>query len=200
MSAGTKKKMLEIKRSKFSEIWMIPVTGVFVAMYIFDFLTLDFSLATIMNNRFGALWGTLGYWGFFLLMLNGLYLSVKKLFSNDPVITMDTNEIKFYVPTKESFLRSSKLEVDLTLQWKEIEKIQLGYTTDHFEGGKTEHLVITPFNEEVAKKYNDIEGHENVLPGVSWKITKRIGIEIKGLALKPKEILVQAKKFLAENS
>ena len=192
--------MLEIKRSKFSEIWLIPFAGVFVAAYIFDFLNADLSLATSLNNRWGAPWGTLGYWGFFLLMLFSLYVSVKTLFSNDPVITMDANEIKFYVPIKDSFIRSSKLEVDLTLQWKEIEKIQLGYATDHFEGGKTVHLVITPFNEEVAKKYNDIEDHEDVWPGVSWKITKRIGIEIKGLELKPKEILVQAKKFLAENS
>ena len=200
MSAGTKKKMLEIKRSKFSEIWLIPFAGVFVAIYISDFLNADLSLATSMNNDWGAPWGTLGYWGFFLVMLSVLSLSVKRLFSNDPVITMDTNEIKFYVPTKDSIFRSYKLKVDLTLQWKEIEKIQLGYASDHFEGGKTEHLVITPFNEEVAKKYNDIEDHKDVWPGVSWKITKRIGIEIKGLELKPKEILVQAKKFLAENS
>ena len=38
MSAGTKKKMLEIKRSKFTEIWLIPFAGVFVALYISDCL------------------------------------------------------------------------------------------------------------------------------------------------------------------
>jgi hypothetical protein len=36
--------------------------------------------------------------------------------------------------------------------------------------------------------------------GMSYDMNKRVGIPLKGLKLKPKEILVQAKKFLAENS
>ena len=193
--------MLEIKRSILSAVGIALIAGIFLAGYIFDFFfTDDFSMIGEFNEELGPLFGPLLYWAFFLAILGSLFVFVKLLISNDPVITMDTNEIKFYVPTKDSIFRSYKLKVDLTLQWKEIEKIQLGYASDHFEGGKTEHLVITPFNEEVAKKYNEIEDHKDVWPGVSWKITKRIGIEIKGLELKPKEILVQAKKFLAENS
>ena len=55
---------------------------------------------------------------------------------------------------------------------------------------------------EVAKKYNslNIKSDEFMSLGMSYDMNKRVGIPLKGLKLKPKEILVQAKKFLAENS
>ena len=109
---------------------------------------------------------------------------------------MDTNEIKFHAPIKGFSSKS------FTMQWKEIESIQRGYQNVPFSGEKIEYLVITPFNEEAAKKYNslNVKSDEFMSLGMSYDMNKRVGIPLKGLKLKPKEILVLAKKFLAENS
>ena len=188
--------MLEIKRSILSTIVVLLSIGLFLALYIFDFTSDSFALADGMNEELGSPFGALLYWAFFLMLLIGLYLGGKQLISNDPVITFDTNEIKFHSP----FLK----KLNLTLQWKEIEKIQLGHqnTPLNYGEGKQPHLVITPFNEEVAKKYNSdsIKSDKFMSLGMSWDMKKRIGIHIKGLELKPKEILAHAKKFLTENS
>ena len=86
------------------------------------------------------------------------------------------------------------------MQWKEIESIQLGHQIT--VGGKFVYLVITPIDQNKAKKYNslNIKSDEFMSLGMSYDMNKRVGIPLKGLKLKPKEILVQAKKFLAENS
>ena len=188
--------MLEIKRSILTTIVLLLGIGLFLALYIFDFTSDSFALADGMNEELGSPFGALLYWAFFLMLLTGLYFTGKQLISNDPVITFDTNEIKFHSP----FLK----KLNLTLQWKEIEKIQLGHQNAplNYGGGKQPYLVITPFNEEVAKKYNSdsIKSEEFMSLGMSWDMKKRIGIHIKGLELKPKEILAHAKKFLTENS
>ena len=188
--------MLEIKRSILTTIVLLLGIGLFLALYIFDFTSDSFALADGMNEELGSPFGALLYWAFFLMLLTGLYFTGKQLISNDPVITFDTNEIKYHF----HFAFSKKL--NLTLQWKEIEKIQLGHQNAPYGGGKQPYLVITPFNEETAKKYNSyrIKEAQFISSGVSWDIKKRIGIHIKGLQLKPKEILVHAKKFLTENS
>ncbi len=194
MSAGTKKKMFEIKRSKLSWAFIILFIGIFLAVYIWDFTDDSFALADGMNEELGLPFGVLLYWAFFLMLLIGLYFGGKQLISNDPVITFDTNEIKFHSPLLKKY--------NLTLQWKEIEKIQLGYQNVPYGGAKQPYLVITPSNEEAAKKYNSyrIKEEQFISSGVSWDMKKRIGIHINGLQLKPKEILVHAKKFLTENS
>tara|TARA_B100000287_G_scaffold426984_1_gene475820 strand:- start:669 stop:1229 length:561 start_codon:yes stop_codon:yes gene_type:complete len=186
--------MFEIKRSKLSWAFVILFIGIFLAVYIWDFTDDSFALADGMNEELGSPFGVLLYWAFFLMLLIGLYLGGKQLISNDPVITFDTNEIKFHSPLLKKH--------NLTLQWKEIEKIQLGYQNVPYGGGKQQYLVITPFNEEAAKKYNSyrIKEEQFISSGVSWDMKKRIGIHINGLQLKPKEILVHAKKFLTENS
>ena len=53
-----------------------------------------------------------------------------------------------------------------------------------------------------AKKYNRVnkKAEEHIPISLSWATKKRIGIAVDGLSLKSKEILVQAKRFLAENS
>ena len=188
--------MFKIKRSILSSIVILLSASALLAIFIFDFLQPNFTLAEDMNKELGSLFGPLIYWAFFLLILSGLYFGGKLLISNDPVITMDTNEIKFHAPIKR-FSQTS-----FTMQWKEIESIQRGYQNAPFGGGKIEYLVITPFNEEVAKKYNslNIKSDNFMSLGMSYDMNKRVGIPLKGLKLKPKEILVQAKKFLAENS
>ena len=186
--------MFEIKRSILSTIVLLLSIGLFLALYIFDFTSDSFALADGMNEELGSPFGALLYWLFFLMLLIGLYFFGKQLISNDPVITFDTNEIKFHSP----FLK----KLNLTLQWKEIEKIQLGHQNAPYGGGKIDYLVITPFNEEAAKKYNsgNIKSEKFMSLGMSWDMKKRIGIHIKGLELKPEEILAHAKKFLTENS
>tara|TARA_B100001175_G_scaffold274986_1_gene249582 strand:- start:277 stop:843 length:567 start_codon:yes stop_codon:yes gene_type:complete len=188
--------MFEIKRSILSSVGMILLAGLFLAGYIFDFLSDDFALVGEFNEELGPLFGPLLYWAFFLALLWALFVFGKLLISNDPVITMDTNEIKFHAPIKGFSSKS------FTMQWKEIESIQRGYQNVPFSGEKIEYLVITPFNEEAAKKYNslNVKSDEFMSLGMSYDMNKRVGIPLKGLKLKPKEILVLAKKFLAENS
>ena len=188
--------MFEIKRSILSSVGIILFAGLFLAGYIFDFLAADFSMVDEFSEDLGPLFGPLLYWAFFLALLWAFFVFGKLLISNDPVITIDTNEIKFHAPIK----RFSP--IGFTMQWKEIESIQRGYQNAPFGGGKIEYLVITPFNEEVAKKYNslNIKSDNFMSLGMSYDMNKRVGIPLKGLKLKPKEILVQAKKFLAENS
>tara|TARA_A100001388_G_scaffold160879_1_gene120005 strand:+ start:3129 stop:3680 length:552 start_codon:yes stop_codon:yes gene_type:complete len=183
--------MFKIKRSILSSIVILLSASAFLAIFIFDFLQPNFTLAEDMNKELGSLFGPLIYWAFFLLILSGLYFSGKFLISNDPVITMDNNEIKFHAPLKMH---------DLTMQWKEIESIQLGHQIT--VGGKFVYLVITPIDQNKAKKYNktNIKADKFMPLGMSYNLEKRIGIPLKGLKLKPKEILVHAKKFLAENS
>ena len=121
--------MFKIKRSILSSIVILLSASAFLAIFIFDFLQPNFTLAEDMNKELGSLFGPLIYWAFFLLILSGLYFGGKFLISNDPVITMDTNEIKWHVPIKK-----------LTLQWKEIEKIELGYQKNPF-GGQVLSLI-----------------------------------------------------------
>ena len=183
--------MFKIKRSILSSIVILLSASALLAIFIFDFLQPNFTLAEDMNKELGSLFGPLIYWAFFLLILSGLYFGGKLLISNDPVITMDTNEIKFHAPLKIH---------DLTMQWKEIESIQLGHQRVALQ--KFVFLVITPTDQDKAKKYNEVNlKAAKFMPlGLPYDLKKRIGIPINGLKLKPKEILVQAKKFLAENS
>ena len=183
--------MFEIKRSILSSVGIVLIAGVFVAAYIFDFLIANFSMVDGFSEDLGPLFGPLLYWVFFLLTLSGLYFGGKTLISNSPVITMDANEIKFRGPLKMN---------DLTMQWKEIESIQLGHQRVALQ--KFVFLVITPTDQDKAKKYNEVNlKAAKFMPlGLPYDLKKRIGIPINGLKLKPKEILVQAKKFLAENS
>jgi len=184
--------MLEIKRSILSAVGIALIAGIFLAGYIFDFFfTDDFSMIGEFNEELGPLFGPLLYWAFFLAILGSLFVFVKLLISNDPVITMDTNEIKFHAPLKMN---------NLTMQWKEIESIQLGHQRVALQ--KFVFLVITPTDQDKAKKYNEINiKSAKFMPlGLPYDMNKRIGVPINGLKLKPKEILVQAKKFLAENS
>ena len=186
--------MLEIKRSILSTIVVLLSIGLFLALYIFDFTSDSFALADGMNEELGSPFGALLYWAFFLMLLIGLYFLGKQLISNDPVITFDTNEIKFHSP----FLK----KLNLTLQWKEIEKIQLGHQNAPHTGEKIDYLVITPFNEETVKKHyrGKEQSQEFLLVPFSWDMKKSIGILVDDLTLKPEEILVHAKKFLTEYS
>jgi len=122
--------MFEIKRSILSSVGMILLAGLFLAGYIFDFLSDDFALVGEFNEELGPLFGPLLYWAFFLALLWALFVFGKLLISNDPVITMDTNEIKFHAPIKGFSSKS------FTMQWKEIESIQRGYQNVPFSGEK----------------------------------------------------------------
>ena len=126
--------MFEIKRSILSSVGILLIAGIFLAWYIYDFLKADFSMVDGFTEDLGPLFGPLLYWAFFLAVLSAFFFFGKLLISNDPVITMDTNEIKFHAPIK----RFS--QTGFTMQWKEIESIQRGYQNVPFGGGKIEYL------------------------------------------------------------
>ena len=65
--------MFEIKRSILSSVGMILLAGLFLAGYIFDFLSDDFALVGEFNEELGPLFGPLLYWAFFWHYY-GLYL------------------------------------------------------------------------------------------------------------------------------
>ena len=183
--------MLKIKHSRISAIGWMLFCLFLLSGYILDFTTDYRSLLAEFQQDLGPLFGNLAYWGGILGLLGVLCFLGNQLISNKDVITMDANEIKFHAPLKIN---------NMTLQWKEIEKIQLGYQNVPY--GDIKYLVITPLNEEAAKKYNRVnkKAEEHIPIGLSWDTKKRIGIPVDGLSLKSKEILVQAKRFLAENS
>jgi hypothetical protein len=86
--------MFEIKRSILSSVGLLLIAGIFLAGYIYDFLKADFSMVDGFTEDLGPLFGPLFYWAFFLAVLSAFFVFGKLLIYNDPVITMDTNEIK----------------------------------------------------------------------------------------------------------
>lgn len=182
--------MLEIKHSKKS----------LIGFFLFTLLMSVVLIGGLVQEGigiWGALLGPLGMildLAMILIFIAGVFFFGKQLVSNKAAITMDTNEIKWHVPIKK-----------LTLQWKEIEKIELGYQKNPSGGqvlGNMKYLVITPFNEETVKKHyrGKEQSQEFLLVPFSWDMKKSIGILVDDLTLKPEEILVHAKKFLTEYS
>ena len=53
---------------------MILLAGLFLAGYIFDFLSDDFALVGEFNEELGPLFGPLLYWAFFLALLWALFV------------------------------------------------------------------------------------------------------------------------------
>ena len=182
--------MLEIKHSRKSSI------GFFLFSLLMSVAPIGFLVQEGIGIG-GALLGPLGMildLAVILIFIAMVFFFGKQLVSNKAAITMDTNEIKWHVPIKK-----------LTLQWKEIEKIELGYQKNPFGGqvlGNMKYLVITPFNEETVKKHyrGKEQSQEFLLVPFSWDMKKSIGILVDDLTLKPEEILVHAKKFLTEYS
>lgn len=182
--------MLEIKHSKKS----------LIGFFLFTLLMSVVLIGGLVQEGigiWGALLGPLGMildLAMILIFIAMVFFFGKQLVSNKAAITMDTNEIKWHVSIKK-----------LTLQWKEIEKIELGYQKNPSGGqvlGNMKYLVITPFNEETVKKHyrGKEQSQEFLLVPFSWDMKKSIGILVDDLTLKPEEILVHAKKFLTEYS
>ena len=178
--------MLEIKHSRKSSIGVFLFSLLMSVALIGGLVQEGMSLGRALLGPLGMILDL----AMILIFIAMVFFFGKQLVSIKAAITMDTNEIKWHVPIKK-----------LTLQWKEIEKIELGYQKNPF-GGQMKYLVITPFNEETVKKHyrGKEQSQEFLLVPFSWDMKKSIGILVDDLTLKPEEILVHAKKFLTENS